>query len=391
MVGAPAVADLDGDGHNEIAATDLDGNAYVWSSTGRRLATMHVDPDYSRDDVAAQDSRNRTKPGFAASPAVADLDGDGSLEVIAAAMDRHVYAWHHDGTAVDGFPVLVVDPAKTQAVDPVTHRVTFTADSGVLDGGELVAAPTVADVNGDNRPEIVIGAQEEYAERPNIGDGASILALIGAAGDTANSRLYVISPDGTRATNPDRSAAHPDDQAYLPGWPVKVAQLLSELLPTIGDGVAMPAAVGDVNSANPGPEIVAASSAGVVNVFDGAGPQRPGLPPPRGPAPRVGRRARRRGPAPVRRRAQQQRRPGGVDRVRRTDRRASCAAGHEGGRRADRRAHPAARQRRPRPPAAERRSAERVGREHRQPPAGLPARHRGPGVLRVAGDRRPRR
>ena len=50
-----------------------------------------------------------------------------------------------------------------------------------------------------------------------------------------------------------------------------MAQLLSELLPTIGDGVAMPAAVGDVNSANPGPEIVAASSAGVVNVFDHAG------------------------------------------------------------------------------------------------------------------------
>ena len=166
MVGGPAVADLDGDGRNEIAATDLDGNAYVWSSTGRRLATMHVNPDYSRDDVTAQDSHNRTKPGFASSPAVADLDGDGRLEVIAAAMDRHVYAWHADGTPVAGFPVLVVDPDKVEAVDPVSHKVTFKADSGVLDGGELVAAPTVADVNGDGRPEIVIGAQEEYAEKP---------------------------------------------------------------------------------------------------------------------------------------------------------------------------------------------------------------------------------
>ena len=271
MVGAPAVADLDGDGHMEIVETDLDGNAYIWSSSGRRIATMHVNPNYSRDDVSAQDSHNRTKPGFASSPAVADLDGDGKLEVIAAAMDRHVYAWHADGTPVAGFPVLVVDPDKVDAVDPVTHKVTFKQGSGVQDGGELVAAPTVADVNGDGRPEIVIGAQEEYEEPPNIGDGASILALIGAAGDTANSRLYVISPDGTRATNPDRSAAHPDDQAYLPGWPVKVPQLLSELLPTIGDGVAMPAAVGDVNSTHPGPEIVAASSAGVVNVFDAAG------------------------------------------------------------------------------------------------------------------------
>ena len=50
--------------------------------------------------------------------------------------------------------------------------------------------------------------------------------------------LYAISPEGTKVSNADRNAAHPEDQAYLPGWPVSLAMLQLEALPTIGDGVA---------------------------------------------------------------------------------------------------------------------------------------------------------
>ena len=103
-VGAPAVGDLYRDGHLEIVDTDLDGKVYVWSATGQRLATMSVNPAYSRDDPTDQDEYNRTKPGFASSPSLGDLDGDGKLEIVAAAMDRHVYAWHADGTPVAGLP-----------------------------------------------------------------------------------------------------------------------------------------------------------------------------------------------------------------------------------------------------------------------------------------------
>ncbi len=223
-VGAPAVGDLYHDGHLEIVDTDLDGKVYVWSATGARLATMSVDPAFSRDDPADQNQFNRTKPQFASSPALGDLDGDGKLEIVAAAMDRHLYAWHADGSPVAGFPVLMVDPSKVASVDPVSNEVTFTPSSGVGEGGELVATPTVADVNGDGRPEIVVGGQEQYVEPPNIGDGADVLGLLGAAGTPGNSRLYVLSPDGTDAHQPNASA-DPDAQAYLPGWPVKVSQL----------------------------------------------------------------------------------------------------------------------------------------------------------------------
>jgi hypothetical protein len=256
-VGAPAVADLDGNGSNEVVASDMDDKVYVWSARGARRATMHVDPDFSRDDAAAQDSRNRTKPGFAAQPALGDLDGDGTLEIVAGALDRHLYAWHPDGTPVTGFPRLLVDPAKVDSVDPVTDKVTFKADSGVGEGGEIVAVPALADLTGDERPEIVIGVQEQYQEPMNVGDGAAVVSLLALAGEAGNSRLYAVSPEGT----------------FLPGWPAKLPLLATELLPTIGGGVAMQAAIGDVVADHPGPEIVAATAAGPLMVLgvDGKG------------------------------------------------------------------------------------------------------------------------
>jgi hypothetical protein len=282
--GAPVVADLDGDGHPEVVVTDLDGNVWAWEANGTRRAgfhetvvagrhesQVHIDPNFSLDSpTIGKDEFNRTQRGIASEPAVGDLDHDGTLEIVTASLDRHVYAWHADGSEVAGFPVLLVDPAKVAAVAPVTQYVTFKPDSGAREGGELLATPTLADLTGDGRPEIIEGAQEEYAEPVNIGSAADVLTVLASAGTLGNARLYAISPDGTNATYPDTSAVHPDEQAYLPGWPAALGMLQLESLPTIGDGVTTPAAVGDVNP-SPGPEIVAASATGPMYVLNAQG------------------------------------------------------------------------------------------------------------------------
>jgi len=282
--GAPVVTDLDGNGEPEVAVTDLEGNLWVWDVRGRPRAGFRgvlvdgvtrsparVDPAFSTDDLTVQDTANRLQPAFVAAPAAADLDGDGTLELVAAAMDRHVYAWHADGSPVAGFPVLVVDPAKVATIEPGSHHVTFRPDSGVDEGGGMVAAPALADLDGDGHPEIVVGAQEEYEEPINIGDGADVLALLGGLGSSGNTRLYAISPDGTQAANPDTSPAHPHEQAYLPGWPAKLGMLSLATLPTIGGGVTAQPVIGDVNATNPGPEVVAASAVGPVYVLNAVG------------------------------------------------------------------------------------------------------------------------
>lgn len=275
FVGAPVVADLDDNGDVEIAATDNDGNLYVWEHNGRRrhgFGNTRVDGDlrtrthtenrFSEESI--RDPNNRMKRGVTAPPVAVDLNGDGRLELAVAAMDRHLYAFTDRGRPVDGFPVLLVDPEKVDAVDPDSHSVTFSASSKVRQGGELIAPPAAGDVDGDGLPELVVGAQEQYAETPHV------LPPLGIGEDSGNSRLYVVEPEGTNASGPEVSGAHPAEQAYHDGWPVKMPMLLIELLPTIGDGVSTQAALGDVN-ADGALDIVASSATGQVMVLDESG------------------------------------------------------------------------------------------------------------------------
>ncbi len=279
VMGAPAIADIDGDQSPDVVATDIDGHIWAWRASGERMPGFGADgrpsgtaatPAYSTDSVTAQDPNNRTQPGFVGGAALGNLDSDPELEIVAASLDRHVYAFEHDGTPVPGFPVLLADPAKVAAVDPTTHRITFAAGSGITQSGGMVATPTLHDFTGDGRAEIVVGAQESYQETPDVSGPFSLDSLLDLLGLSGNARLYMISPDGRGASNPDRSAAHPDDQAYVPGWPTKMAQIQLNALPVIGDGVATQAVAANL-VAGGGHEIVAQTAGGPTYVLKADG------------------------------------------------------------------------------------------------------------------------
>jgi hypothetical protein len=65
-----------------------------------------------------------------AAPAVADLDGDGSLEILIGGEDRRLHAFHHDGVPVSGFPIEI--------------------------GAEARGTPAVWDLDGDGVVEIAL-------------------------------------------------------------------------------------------------------------------------------------------------------------------------------------------------------------------------------------------
>jgi len=253
-VGAPVTADLDGDGALEIAVADGNSDVTVWNHDGSLRSRMSTVPAYATE--SSTDRRNRLKPGILASPAAGDLDGDGVDELVVAALDRHVYAWHLDGAPVAGFPVLAVDPARVASIDPTTHAVTFSGDpDDVGDGGELVVTPALGDLDGDGRPEIVVGAQEQYEDE----SGSVFPTFLNIKGLGANTRVYAIRSDGNAGGSP-----------FLPGWPVRLQMIKGGVLPLIGNGVNVQAAIGSVDE-DADPEVVISSSAGPIMVLDADG------------------------------------------------------------------------------------------------------------------------
>jgi hypothetical protein len=263
VLGGVSVGDLDRDGTLEVVATDLQGRLYVWEPDGGRRPGFPVRtlPEYSfafrseRTDLVPDrtnrhDANNRLGRALLGGAALGNLDGsaDGSLEIVAGAFDRHLYAWHHDGTPVLGWPVLLKDPAKVAAVDPISNEVTLTGNANGRIGTKIIVPPSLGDIDGDGSLDVVAAANEEYVEPPNAVFENMFIRLYQGAGvlKSGNTRVYAVHADGAahgsagiaRGWNPD---------AFLSGWPVKTALVTTELLPTVGTGSNGPPALADVD------------------------------------------------------------------------------------------------------------------------------------------------
>ena len=247
VLGALAAGDLFGTGQVDVVADDNQGNVYAWDGHGRLVFHRTSNPAYSGAPLTPFHTvrngvRDRTERGFLAAPVLGRLIGarTGPLDIVVAGEDRHVYAWHANGRAVLGFPVLVADPDKVASVDPATNYITFRnvdPSPGISeDQGKLVDTPALADIDGSGKPEIIVGSNEEYAVgtgdegQLNVSPTNSLLtSAIGRAGvlKMANGRVYAIRSTGSRG----------GQSPFLPGWPHKIGIIDAGLLPDVGEGI----------------------------------------------------------------------------------------------------------------------------------------------------------
>jgi ELWxxDGT repeat protein len=127
LEGVSSLGDVTGDGRPEIVLVTKERN------TGLGLVQV-VDPRQVR--VVAT-MRTASIVDYHAEPALADLDGDGVLDVVVQS-EKRLDAWRGTGAALPGFPTQVGDQVH---------------------GSKADGDPVVGDVTGDGRPDIVVVAK----------------------------------------------------------------------------------------------------------------------------------------------------------------------------------------------------------------------------------------
>jgi ELWxxDGT repeat protein len=121
-----SVGDVTGDGVRDLVL--------VTKAPNHGPALVHViDPR----TLSRRMMRAYSVADYHAEPALADLDGDGTRDIVVQT-ERGLDAWRGDGTPLPGFPVPIGDPYY---------------------GQKASGDPVVGDVDGDQRPDIVLVAK----------------------------------------------------------------------------------------------------------------------------------------------------------------------------------------------------------------------------------------
>jgi len=260
------VADLDGDGKQEVIATSYDNKIYIFNSTGFRKAVM---------DLGGTASFN--------TPVIADLDGNGDKEIVCTSWGgklkvfnkRGELLWEqHLGARISAPPVVKdLDCKPDSKTKARKQEIIVKTDTGYINvfkangrnqpgfpkrvsnpTGYWPTTPVAADLDGDGEREILVPATHP----PGIvvlSDKGNILKKIKLKDDIADTLLI---EDADKDGNPDilfasengkigiinvqdtmRKSGDSVFPVYLPGFPKKVApfiQAVPQFTDINGDG-----------------------------------------------------------------------------------------------------------------------------------------------------------
>jgi hypothetical protein len=145
---SPAVADLNGDGAMEVVVSLASRDVYVPEKPGA-IFMFHLDNTGRNPTTVGGFARKAivknpttTPSGFFASPTVADLDGDGDLEILATSWDQTCYAFHHNGALVWS----------------LDYDLTNNEEYGFVAGDTIWTTPAVLDIDNCGTREVVFGS-----------------------------------------------------------------------------------------------------------------------------------------------------------------------------------------------------------------------------------------
>lgn len=219
------VADLNRDGRLEIIVATGDdplfhqvGAVLVFTYVGgsSKFTLLPGWPRLAFDeqgDISNPSNPDGVPDGFEATPAAGDIDGDGDLEIVITGIDRRLHAWHHTGQYVTGWPIdrsrglwrggasspALADIDKDGLLEVIVGTYSFTipacpnpyvflalnGDGSVVPGfptlttQNISSSPAIGDINGDGWLDIVVGTGGYSESCPQVGskpDGLKVYA-----------------------------------------------------------------------------------------------------------------------------------------------------------------------------------------------------------------------
>ena len=262
--GSPVLADLDGDGVLDILVVTTAGRVLAVDGHRRTL--------FDHSDGVLIDPNH----GVFGTPVVADIDGDGKPEIIVGSWDEFLHAWRLDGSELPGFPRLMYDT--------------------------VFSSPTVTDLLGDGRLEIVVGGDCAGVQGQPCFDGTTghnhggyVWAIQSDGSDLPGWPHFIpgqtvwSSPavadlfgDGRREVVVGTGLNYPSTSSDpTPGWKVYAIDASGHDLPgwpvPVGGRVMASPAIGDIDG-DATPDIVTVAEDGRVYAHDPAGHLLPGWP-----------------------------------------------------------------------------------------------------------------
>ena len=198
MDSPPVVADIDNNGTPEILCVSAEdiynneifGHVFILQTNGECHPNWEYDDNRHRVELTIEGGITAFLPALS----VSDVDDDGYLEIFIADKD-YIYAWNHDGSVLNHFPIYVpglecrfISPLLCDidgVTDPVTHKqdieviVASNSDSISAQGihaykistgqkipgwplkcGKVKATPCIDDVDMDGKNEIIASSAE---------------------------------------------------------------------------------------------------------------------------------------------------------------------------------------------------------------------------------------